>query len=169
MSESPWTKNKIRANLIAIFILVILAIIMIIIKIWLMLVLYCVFWILFITVGRYVSCRHCDFLGKPCPSWGMGIIGAKFFQRSEKKNIFERGGLWKMLLFDISFLALANLMPIYLYIYLLFIQGLTIIDWGLLIFYSLMVVITLAIHQTTGCNKCPTEPCPLSRSRKKKK
>jgi len=169
MSETPWTKNDIRANLTSIIILVILAIIMIIIKSWIMLVLYCVFWIFYITLGRYVSCRHCDFLGKPCPSWNMGIIGAKLFKRSEKKNIFERGGFWKMLLFDISFLALTNLMPIYLYIYLLLIQGLTIIDWGLLIFYSLLVVITLAVHQKTGCDKCPTESCPLSGSCKKKK
>jgi hypothetical protein len=168
MSESPWTKKDIRANLMVIFILVILAIIMIIIKSWIMLVFYWVFWLLYITVGRYVSCRHCDFLGKPCPSWGMGIIGAKFFKRSEKKNFLEGGGLWKMMLFDISFLALSNLMPIYLYLYLLFVEGLTIIDWGLLILYSIMVIITLGLHQKTGCNKCPTDACPLSGLRKKK-
>ena len=79
----PWSKKEIYANLIAIFTLMIYGSILLLLKNWWGLVLFWIFWILYLIVGRYVTCRHCDYLGKPCCSWCVGVVGEKLYKRSK--------------------------------------------------------------------------------------
>jgi len=167
MKDSPWSKNVIILNLVAIICLMSLATYMILVKSWIFLLIYWVNWILFFTVGRYFSCRHCDFHGKACPSWCMGIIGGKLYKRSNKKNFCEDGGLLKAILFDITFLMLGIFFPYLIYMYYSLTDVLTLVDWVLLGIYSLLVVFTLGIHHK-GCKKCPNDECLMSGTRKKK-
>ncbi len=160
MSESPWSRNDIVVNLIAIIILMSYATIILLLKSWMFIPIYWLFWGLYFVIGRYVTCRHCDYLGKACPSWCMGKIGGKLYKRSDKKN-FAEAGLWKMVIFDVGFLGLANIFPLVVYFYYYFSEGLTVIDWFLISIYGLIGIIILLIHQKKGCAKC-TLPCPLS-------
>ena len=162
----PWSKNLIRANLITLVVAMIFGTYILILISWISLIIYWVFWLVFFTLGRYVSCRHCDFLGKPCPSWCMGIIGGKLFKRSQKEHIFEDKGMLKMAFFDIAPFAVAALLPIIFYIFNRFSVGLSFFDWILLIIYGIIVVVAFTLHQM-GCNKCPIGQCPLSKSNKK--
>ena len=96
----------------------------------------------------------------------MGIIGAKLYKRSEKANFLEGGGLLKLILLDVSFLVFACLTPIILYVYLLVVVRFNLIDLMLLIIYSVMLIITLQVHEKLGCNKCPIHACPMCRKQK---
>jgi len=58
MSESPWTKKEIIANLIFILILMVYATIILLIKSWLHLPVYWTFWILYLVVGRYGAVKN---------------------------------------------------------------------------------------------------------------
>ncbi len=163
MSGAPWTKRDITLNLIALISLVTFASFILIIKNWIFLLIYGLFWVIYIFVGRYVTCRHCDYLGKPCPSWNMGLIASKLYTRSDKKN-FAEAGLWKLFVLDILPLMLADLYPIIIYFAPIFTPiGLTVVDWYILGFYITILLITLYIHQTKGCNKCNIKSCPLSK------
>jgi len=161
----PWSKKDVWLNLIVILILMGLATYMILVKSWILLIIYWLVWVLYFTVGRYVTCRHCDFLGKACCSWCMGIIGGKLYKRSDKKNFVENG-MWKVFLFALSFLFAALIFPIVYYFYILFTDSLSVVDWTLLIIYFIMFIITLAIHQSFGCNKCSIVECPFCRAKK---
>ena len=163
----PWTKKDIWLNLIAVLILMGLATYMILVKSWILMIIYWLVWVLYFTVGRYVTCRHCDFLGKACCSWCLGIIGGKLYKRSDKKN-FAENGMWKVFLFALSFLFTVMLFPIVYYFYILFTDSLSVVDWALLIIYFIMVLIMNAIHMFFGCKKCPIVECLLNRAKKSK-
>ena len=161
----PWSKKEVTANLIAIFTLLVYGSIIILLKNWFGLIIFWIFWVLYLVVGRYVTCRHCDYLGKACCSWCVGIVGGKLYKRSKLRS-FPEAGLWKMLIFDVLWLALATITPYVLYAYYFFTEGLPLIDWILLGIYTVIGFITLGIHNR-GCKKCPITGCPLSGQRKK--
>lgn len=164
--RTPWTKKDIWLNLITILIVMGLATYIILAKSWVLLIIYWLVWILYFTVGRYVTCRHCDFLGKACSSWCLGIIGGKLYRRSDKKN-FAENGMWKVYLFSLSFLFTVWIFPIVYYFYILFTDGLSVVDWALLIIYFIMFIIS-AIRLLSGCKKCPIVKCPFNRAKKSK-
>ena len=162
--EIPWSRNEIYVNLLLMIILITFGSAIIILKYWLIVLVFWLFFGLYLVVGRYVTCRHCDFLGKPCCSWCVGIIGDKLYKRSQVKS-FPEVGLWKMLIFDVLWLFLAILTPYLLYGYYLITEGLKMLDWILLGIYSIIGVLTLYVH-SKGCKKCPISGCPLSGKRK---
>ncbi len=88
-SDLPWSKKELMANVYAIIVLMITATIMLFLKSWVLGIVYWIIWLFYIVVGRGVTCRHCDFLGKPCPTWMMGVIGGKLYKRSDKKHFRE--------------------------------------------------------------------------------
>ncbi|NVM52899.1 MAG: hypothetical protein HWN66_04290 [Candidatus Helarchaeota archaeon] len=161
--ESPWTSFDVAINLILFVILIGFSIYILITKFaWIYLIIWVGALLLYMTCGRYVTCRHCDYLGKPCPSWCMGIIGAKLgFKRSEKKSFCEEGIL-NLVLFDISFLIIAMIIPIIVYVVQLVTIGLLIFDWVMLIIYIVLVITALVVHNVSGCRKCSIDCCPLS-------
>ena len=164
-----WTETNIKFNLYAILVLIVYTSFILLIKNWIFLIIYIIFWLIYIIIGRYVTCRHCDYLGKPCPSWNMGLIAAKIYTRSDKKN-FAEAGIWKLFILDIVPLMLAHILPIFIYFFPFFISlGLNILDWILISLYMILLGITLYIHQTKGCSKCNIEGCPLGSFHKKKK
>ena len=140
------------------FFLMSFATIIILMKNWLFLHIYWFIWIIDFVVGRYITCRHCEFLGKPCPTWCMGIIGSKLYKRSEI-------GLWKFFVFDVLLIFLAIIFRYIVYVYSFIIEGRVLIDWIFLIIYSIIVIITLKMH-STSCKKCPMEGCPLKKTSK---
>jgi hypothetical protein len=163
--DSPWTKFDIVINLIILISLLAFSTVILILKAaWVYLGL---FWVVFVVgymlIGRYVTCRHCDHLGKPCPSWCMGIIG-KFwgFKRSGKKNFCVDGGFRVAVLLDISFLIIAAIIPVIVYIIEAVTFGLAAADYILLTIYLVLVLMTLGIHSVTGCKKCDITDCPMS-------
>lgn len=163
--ESPWSKFDLLINLVLLLIWLSFSTVLLILKsAWLFLAL---FWVVFVggymVLGRYVTCRHCDFLGKPCPSWMMGIIGGKMFSRSDKKNFCVDGGFIKAALLDMSFLILAVLLPLLAYI----LAGIQPFDWVLLGLYLILVLALLIVHSLTGCKKCPIADCPLCGQKQK--
>ena len=158
MKDSPWTNKEIISNLVAIIILISLATFMIFIKSWLLLPIYWLFWILCIIIGRYFTCRHCDFLGKPCSTWCMGILGGMLYKRSDKKD-FTEIKKWGFFL-DVSLIALAMVFPIIVYGYFFFSEGLSIIDWIFVIVYFIIGISTFKIH-SNGYKKCTVVGCPL--------
>ena len=162
----PWSKKEVYANLLAILTLLVYGSIIILLKSWIFLIAFWIFWLLYLVVGRYVTCRHCDYLGKACCSWCVGIVGGKLYKRSKLQS-FPEAGLWKMLVFDVLWLALATLTPYFLYGYYFLIDGLQLIDWTLLAIYSIVGAIMLWIHNR-GCKKCPITGCPMNGQRKKK-
>lgn len=139
--------------------------IILLLKSWIFVPIYWFFWILYFGIGRYVTCRHCDFLGKTCPSWCMGIIGGKLFERSNKKDFCENGP-WNLIV-DVSFLVAANLVPYIMYAYYLYTFTLTNIDWILIVIYSALGFLTFLVH-SRACKKCPISACPLSGTKKSK-
>jgi len=165
---SPWTSFDIRINLIIVLILIGFSIVILAVKfLWVFLGLYILCWGLYIVVGRYVTCRHCDFLGKPCPSWCMGILGGKLYKRSNKRNFCVEGGFIPAVLFDISFLIIAVFIPIIAYIVQLLTVGLLALDYVLLTVYLILALLTLIMHSLTGCKKCPIADCPMSGNNKR--
>ncbi|NVM30711.1 MAG: hypothetical protein HWN65_17860 [Candidatus Helarchaeota archaeon] len=166
--ESSWTRLDIVVNLISMIILMTFGTFILVIKCWRCVLAWAILWGLYIIVGRYVTCRHCDYLGKPCPSWCMGIIGGWLYERSEKKNFCE-DGYFKLFVFDILFMVLAILIPYIKYI-IDFIRVVVFIsDVILIIIYTVIVVITLVLHQKFGCRKCSIIDCPLNANQKLKK
>jgi len=163
--DIPWTKKDVYINFFALITTMVIGTLVLALKSWLFLLIFWILWVLYAVVGRYVTCRHCDYLGKACPSWFMGIIGGKLYKRSDKK-CFPEVGLWKMIVFDVSFLASATLLPIILYTVLLFSEGLLAIDWVLLIVYTIIGLITLTLHSALGCKKCPITGCPMCGTKK---
>ena len=161
----PWSKKEVYINLIAILSLVIYGSVILLLKNWLGAIIFWIFWFLYLIVGRYVTCRHCDYLGKACCSWCVGIVGGKLYKRSKLRS-FPEAGLWKMLVFDVLWIALATITPYFVYAYYYLVEGLTVIDWILLGIYSLIGLITLWIH-SRGCKKCPITGCPMSGKLKK--
>ena len=156
--ESPWTTFDNAINLVLMIVLLVYATFMLVIKAsWLFLALFWVMILLYMTVGRYTTCRHCDFLGKACPSWCMGIIGAKLYKRSEKENFCKDGFLIPFLT-DVLFLFIGFACPIIAY----FIAGLLLFDWMILIIYIVLLVATLGVHWLAGCRKCPIKDCPMA-------
>ncbi|MHA1356846.1 MAG: hypothetical protein ACTSRC_01920 [Candidatus Helarchaeota archaeon] len=166
MSEDiPWTKFDIRINLVLMISFLVYSTIILILKTaWLFLIIFWVMFALYMTLGRYTTCRHCDYLGKACPSWCMGIIGAKLYTRSEKENFCKEGFLIPFLT-DLLFLIIAFACPIIAY--LLIWEFLLVIDWILLILYVGLLFVVLGVHSLTGCKKCPIEECPLNGKKKK--
>ena len=160
--ESPWTTFDIAINLVILGITLGIAIFMLVLKAaWLYLGIWIAMVLLYIFLGRYVTCRHCDYLGKPCPSWCMGIIGGLLYKRSEKKNFCE-DGILNLFLFDVLFLIIAMLLPIIVYVIQLMTIGLLTLDWFLFSIYIILVLVTLGTHSLTGCRKCPIEDCPMA-------
>ncbi len=157
-NEAPWTKKEICGNLIAIIISMSLATFMLVLKSWLFLIGYWLIWVVLIIVGRALVCKHCDFLGKPCPTWCMGIIGSKLYKRSDKKD-FTEIKIWRFWL-DVVFIAFAMLFPLIVYIYYFISEGLLLLDVILAIIYLIVGILTLLIH-TMGCKKCIVKGCPL--------
>jgi len=156
--NSPWTKKEIRGNMIAILISMSLATFILLLKSLLFLLFYWLIWAIIIVVGRAFVCRHCDFLGKPCPTWCMGIIGSKLYTRSNKKD-FTEIKIWKFW-FDVGCIALVLLFPLFVYIYYFFSEGLSVLDWMLVSIYFIAGIITFLYH-TMGCKKCTVKGCPL--------
>jgi len=168
--ESPWTSFDIAINLIILFISIGLSTFMLVLKaLWIYLVLYYLCWGLYIIVGRYVTCRHCDFLGKPCPSWCMGIIAGKLYKRSNKPNFCADGGFLTALLFDISFLLIAVLIPLIAYVLEALTGILQPLEWVLLAIYLIVALLMIITHSLTGCKKCPIADCPMSGHHKRQK
>ena len=162
--DIPWTKKDVYINFIALITTLVMGTITLALKSWLFLLIFWLLWALYAVVGRYVTCRHCEYYGKACPSWLMGLIGAKLYKRSDKKCFIE-GGLWKMIVFDVSFMTIAILLPIILYISLLFSEGLLALDWIILIVYTISGLMTLMLHSALGCRKCPIKECPMCRNK----
>jgi len=168
--ESPWNTFDITINLVILFIAIGLSTAMLVLKaLWIYLGIYYLCWGLYIIVGRYVTCRHCDFLGKPCPSWFMGMIAGKLYKRSDKPNFCADGGFRNALLFDISFLLIAVLIPLIAYIIEALTGTLLALEWTLFAIYLIIALLMLIIHSLTGCRKCPIADCPMSRKHKFKK
>ena len=161
----PWTKFEILINLIVMLVYLAFSTAMLIIRAsWLFLIIFWVMIILYMTVGRYTTCRHCEYLGKPCPSWCMGIIGAKLYTRSEKENFCKDGFLIPFLT-DILFLIIAFACP--LIAYLLNWDFLLLTDWVFIVVYIVILLGVLGLHSLAGCKNCPIEDCPLSRKKTK--
>jgi hypothetical protein len=168
--KALWTSIDIRINLITLFILVGFSTFMLVIKAqWVLLILYYVCWGLYIVVGRYVTCRHCDYLGKACPSWCMGILGGKLYKRSAKRNFCVEGGFIYGVLFDISFLLIAVFIPVFAYLVQALQGGLVAVDYVLLVIYIILALLTVILHSLTGCKKCPIADCPMSGNHKRQK
>ncbi len=160
--ESPWSSIDVAVNLIILGAVIGFSLFILITKMaWVFLGIWVTMLLLYIFVGRYVTCRHCDFLGKPCPSWCMGIIGGFLYKRSEKKNFCE-DGILNLVLFDISFLIVAMLIPIIVYVIQLVSFGLLLVDWTIFSIYIVLVLVALGTHSIKGCRKCPIEDCPLA-------
>ncbi len=158
IKESPWTKKDIRINLIAVIILMILANYLILLKSWTLIFIYWFNWIIVIIVGRYLACRHCDFLGEKCPSWCMGVIGGLLYKRSEKKD-FTETKKWKFFL-DVFLIAFAIIFPLIVYLFYFLIEGLLLFEWILVIIYLMMAIIVFLIH-SRSCKKCTVKGCPI--------
>lgn len=162
MPDSPWSIKEIKINLVLMLLLIIYASIIIIMISWINLIIYWIFWALYLIIGRYVTCRHCDFLGKACNSWCVGIIGGKLYKRSDKA-CFPDAGIWKMFFFDVSFILIAVLYPFFVY-------GFILLGFGFNLFYILLISIyaflagAVLITHDKGCKKCPIEKCPLSKT-----
>jgi hypothetical protein len=157
-TEGPWTNKEICGNLLAIIISMGLATFMLLLKSWLFLIGYWLIWAIMIIVGRALVCRHCNFLGKKCPTWCMGLIGSKLYKRSDKKD-FTEIKIWKFW-FDVALIAFAMLFPFIIYVYYIISEGLLLLDILLAIIYLIVGIITMLIH-TMGCKKCTVNGCPL--------
>jgi hypothetical protein len=154
----PWNKNEIILNLLVFVITIILATYMLLLQSWILLIIYWTIWLLFIFLGRFMICRHCDYLGKSCPTLCMGIIAGKLYKRSSKKN-FTEIKMWTFYL-DVSFLVLAMIFPLIIYVYLFFREGLMLIEWFLVSIYFICGILALLLH-SKSCKKCTVEGCPL--------
>jgi hypothetical protein len=170
MNDSPFSKKSINANLIAIISLMVLGTIIILNKVkytWFYLPLYWLFWGLFFIVGGYFSCRHCNFLGKRCPTWNRGIIAGKLFKRSDKKSFMDNPK-WQFILLNWSFFAVAMFAPYSVFLIALMdpVKNLTIIDDILFFLYLAVDLITIYLH-SKGCKKCTMYDCPLNKAGKK--
>ncbi|TFG28361.1 MAG: hypothetical protein EU532_05465 [Promethearchaeota archaeon] len=131
---------------------------MLLLKSWMFLIVYGLIWLFIIFVGRALVCRHCDFLGKKCVTWCMGIIGSKIYKLSDKKD-FTEIKIWKFWL-DVVFIAIALLFPIFIYFYYFFRVGLTLVDWILVVIYFIVGLLTFLIHNI-GCKKFIVKGCPF--------
>ncbi len=156
--KTPWTTGEICGNLIAIIISMGFATFILLLKSWFLVIGYWVLWAIVIFVGRALVCRHCDFLGKPCPTWCMGLIGSKLYKRSDKKD-FTEIKIWRFWL-DVIFIAFALLFPLTVYIYYFISEGIVLLDVILAIIYFIVGITTFLIH-TLGCRKCTVNGCPL--------
>jgi hypothetical protein len=157
-NEAPWTRKEICGNLIAISLSIGLATFILLLKSWLFVIGYWLIWVVIIVVGRALVCKHCDYLGKACPTWCMGIIGSKLYKRSDKKD-FTEIKIWRFWL-DVAFITFAMLFPLIVYIYYIISEGILLLDITLAIIYLIVGIITLVIH-TMGCKKCTVKGCPL--------
>jgi len=166
MSESPWSSFDIKINFIMFIVQVVYSTVILLLYNWIFLVIYWIFWGLYMTLGRYVTCRHCEYYGKACPSWCMGLIGAKLFKRSEKEN-FCQDGFAIPFVFDVLFLIIALMIPLIMFLYVFLVQGLNLVDWTLLIINIVISVLMIGTHMQTGCKKCNITDCPMSGKREK--
>lgn len=163
---SPWSKKSINANLIALVTLITLGTIIILYRAiyWVYyLPLYWLFWGLFFTVGGYFTCRHCDFLGEPCPTWYRGVIAGKLFKRSDKKSFMDNPK-WQFFLFNGSFFIIAMFAPYLTFVIALIdpIKNITFIDDILFFIYLVVDIITIILH-SKGCKRCTNSECPLKK------
>ena len=168
--SSPWSKKSINANIVALISLIVIGTVIILYRAinWMLyLPLYFLFWALYFTVGGYFSCRHCDNLGKPCPSWNKGIIAGKLFKRSDKKSFMEIPR-WQFILLDGLFFIIAMFAPYSVFLIALMdpVKNLTIIDDILFFLYLAVDLITIYLH-SKGCKKCTMYDCPLNKAGKK--
>jgi len=169
MNDSPWSKKNLNLNIIALILLIAVGTIIILFRTtypFIYLPLYFLTWIFYFTVGGYFTCRHCDFLGKPCPSWNKGIVAGKLFKRSDKKNFMEIPK-WQFILFNVTFLVFGLFSP-YIPFAIIFIdpiRRMTFIDNILLPLYFILEVTTIGLH-SYGCRKCTISECPLSKAGK---
>jgi hypothetical protein len=158
IKESPWTKEEIYINLITIIISMILASYMMILKSWILILIYWFNWVVVFIVGRYLVCRHCNFLGEKCPSWCLGIIGSLLYKRSDKKDFTETKKCKFFL--DVFLIAFAIIFPLIVYIFYFLIEGLILFEWILVIIYFLVGIGVFFIH-SRSCTKCTVKGCPI--------
>ncbi|TFG05108.1 MAG: hypothetical protein EU539_09765 [Promethearchaeota archaeon] len=162
---SSWTKNEIWLSLGLLLISMGLASFMLIRKNWIFFFIYWLLWFIVIILGRYLVCRHCNFLGKPCPTWCFGIIGGFLYKRSNKKDFTE---IRKSQFFlDVFLIAMALIFPILVYLYLFLTEGLLIFDLFLAIIYFVIGLVVFLFHSKC-CTKCPIKGCPLGPKQHKK-
>ncbi len=158
--KSPWSKKEICINVVFMAALILFGSILLFLKnIWLLLA-YWGLWGVVIIVGRGLACRHCDLLGKACPTWGFGIIGGLLYSRSDKKD-FTEIRIWKFYL-DVVFIAIAMLFPVFVYLSFLFIGQNFIFNLMGALIYLILGLLTFIVH-SYSCKKCPIPGCPLRR------
>jgi len=168
--SSPWSKKSINANLISIISLITIGTVIILYRAinWMLyLPLYFLFWILFFLIGSFFACRHCDFLGKPCPTWYRGVIAGKLFKRSDKKTFMENPK-WQFIFLNWSFFGIAMFAPYLVFLIALVdpVKNLNFIDDILFFLYLAVDLITIYLH-SKGCKKCTINDCPLNKVGKK--
>ncbi len=169
-TSSPWVKKSLNRNLISLILLITLGTIIISLRTTypiIYLPMYFICWVFYFTVGSYFTCRHCDFLGKPCPSWNKGIIAGKIFKRSDKKNFMEIPQ-WQMFIFAIGPLMIGLFSP-YIPFIIIFIdpvRKMAFTDNILLPLYVVLELIVIWLH-SRGCKNCPISECPLNRQGQK--
>jgi hypothetical protein len=169
MNDSPWSKKNLNINIIALISLITVGTIIII---WrstypvIYLPLYFLAWIFYYTVGGYYTCRHCDFLGKPCPSWNKGVLAGKLYKRTDKKTFMEIPR-WQFILLNIFPLVLALFSPYipFAIIFLDPLRSMSLVDNILLPLYAALEIAVIALH-SMGCRKCTISECPLSKAGK---
>ena len=167
MNDSPWSKKSLNVSILVLILLIIVGTIIILTRTTYPLIylpLYYLAWIFYYTVGGYYTCRHCDFLGKPCPTWNKGIIAGKLFKRTDKKTFMEIAR-WQFILFDVFPLILALFSP-YIPFAIIFIdpiRKMTLIDNILLPLYFVLEITAIALH-SMGCKKCTISECPLNKT-----
>jgi len=108
---------------------------------------YVVLWILLYSVFRYYLCTRCEYYGKHCASFGLGIYTSRIFPKQEGKNINIPVGAVDILSFFVVLFYpipwLINNIP-------------------LLIVYLILLVSFFTVKSYTGCRYCNKDFCPLS-------
>ena len=155
-----WNIFDIYANLIFLIINIIMGVFILINNSILYLILYIIFWVCYIIIGRYFTCRDCDFIGKLCPSWCMGIIAKFLYKRSERPHFDAK----KAMLYDVSFVLLVEFIP-FIPLFINFIYNYSNYNLLLLLFYTISVFSVLIVHSLFGCKKCPLEHCPMAKKK----
>jgi hypothetical protein len=157
-ADVPWTRWEI-ATIVSLFVFsMVLATYMLSVKSWMFVAIYWAIWILFFSLGRFMVCRHCDYIGRPCPTLCMGMLAGRLFTRSDKKD-FTEIRMWTFFL-DVSFIVSAMVFPIIVYGCLFFHEGLTAVDRSLSAVYLVIGILVLVFH-SRACKRCEAGGCPL--------
>lgn len=156
--DIPWSKREIWTILFVFVVSMVLATYMLLVKSWVYVAAYWAIWMLFFFLGRFMICRHCDYLTRPCPTLCMGILAGKLFARSNKKD-FTEIRTWTFYL-DVAFIVAAMIFPLIVYGYFIFREGLTRTEWFLIAVYVVVGITAQVIH-SRSCKKCAAGGCPL--------